>query len=266
MEYQILNKKFAFNENKNIGSVLYIVEGGQREIMLLKYIFKDILKYEEIIGIDRRGNKKIKYINGINKNSKIFIINSKESNINSITDTEFRDNQVQILKNFDDEFNYENVAMYYSFDCDREQDKPYIKKLLEMYGNSREPSEKNKFDSIGGMMLLNYPALESFVISNFETDMFKFKERFDFKTQTLKEYINDKRKYNNNNMSINTLSNAFDELVKSLCKIGIDRVNLDDTRDFNNEIYEYEQLHNNQYMLSLLLISFVDLGIIEFEE
>lgn len=115
-------------------------------------------------------------------------------------------------------------------------------------------------------MLLNYPALESFIISNFETDMFKFKERFDFKTQTLKEYINDKRKYNNNKMSINTLSNAFNELVKSLCKIGIDRVNLDDVKEFNNQIYEYEQLHNNQYMLSLLLISFIDLGIIEFEE
>ena len=38
MEYQILNKKFKFNKDKNIGSVLYIVEGERREINLLGYI------------------------------------------------------------------------------------------------------------------------------------------------------------------------------------------------------------------------------------
>ena len=62
MDYQILNKKFKFNKDKNIGSVLYIVEGERREINLLGYIFKEILKYDEVIGIDRSGNERIKYI------------------------------------------------------------------------------------------------------------------------------------------------------------------------------------------------------------
>ena len=30
MEYQILNKNIKFNKNKNIGKVLYIVEGEKR--------------------------------------------------------------------------------------------------------------------------------------------------------------------------------------------------------------------------------------------
>ena len=59
MDYQILNKKFKFNKDKNIGSVLYIVEGERREINLLGYMFKEILKYDEVIGIDRDGNERI---------------------------------------------------------------------------------------------------------------------------------------------------------------------------------------------------------------
>lgn len=35
MEYQILNEKIKFNINKNVGKVLYIVEGEKREINLL---------------------------------------------------------------------------------------------------------------------------------------------------------------------------------------------------------------------------------------
>ena len=95
MDYQILNKKFKFNKDKNIGSVLYIVEGERREINLLGYIFKEILKYDEVIGIDRSGNERIKYISKENKNSKVFIINSEQSNVQSIANTHFRDEQVK---------------------------------------------------------------------------------------------------------------------------------------------------------------------------
>lgn len=263
MGYQILNKKVKFNKDKNIGNVLYIVEGERREIMLLGHIFKEILGYKEVIGIDRNGNERIKYISEKNENSKVFIINSEKSNVQSITNTEFRDNQVKILKKYDEEFNYENIPIYYIFDCDRKKDKGNIYKLIKMYGNAREPSEENKFDSVGGMLLLSYPSIESFVISNFEKDMFKFNEKFDFSTQTLKEYIG-VNKYDNHKMSLETMINAFNELVKSLDRIGINQINLDDTTEFNNNVFQYENENNNQYMLSLLLISFVDLGIIEF--
>ena len=137
---------------------------------------------------------------------------------------------------------------------------PYIK----TYVNAREPNEENKYDSIGGMVLLSYPAIESFVISNFEKDMYKFHERFDFKEKNLKQYIGDKM-YDNHKMSIDTLSNAFLELINSLQKIDVKKINLDNIKEFNTDIFDYEQSVSNQYMLSLLLISFVDLGIIEIE-
>ena len=92
--------------------------------------------------------------------------------------------------------------------------------------------------------------------------MSEFDKRFDFETNTLKEYINDKH-YDNHKMSIKTLSNAFIELVNSLEEIDANKINLDNIQEFNNKIFEYEQTKNNRYMLSLLLISFVDLGIIE---
>lgn len=264
MDYQILNKKFKLNKDKNIGSVLYIVEGERREINLLGYIFKDILKYDEVIGIDRTGNERIKYISKENKNSKVFIINSEQSNIQSIANTEFRDKQVKILKQYDDEFDYEDIPIYYIFDCDRINDKKVIENIIKTYVNAREPSEENEYDSIGGMVLLSYPSIESFVISNFEEEMYKFHERFDFKEKTLKQYIGDNM-YENHKMSIDTLSNAFLELINSLEKIDVSKINLDNTKEFNTEIFNYEQSVNNRYMLSLLLISFVDLGIIEIE-
>ena len=261
---QILNKKFKLNKDKNIGSVLYIVEGERREINLLGYIFKDILKYDEVIGIDRTGNERIKYISKENKNSKVFIINSEQSNIQSIANTEFRDKQVKILKQYDDEFDYEDIPIYYIFDCDRINDKKVIENIIKTYVNAREPSEENEYDSIGGMVLLSYPSIESFVISNFEEEMYKFHERFDFKEKTLKQYIGDNM-YDNHKMSIDTLSNAFLELINSLEKIDVSKINLDNTKEFNTDIFNYEQSVNNRYMLSLLLISFVDLGIIEIE-
>ena len=194
------------------------------------------------------------------------IINSKTSNMDTINNTDFIDKQIKLLKESGLDYEYRNSAIYYVFDADRKEDKNIIRELAEHYTNSREPNEdaENKFNSIGGMLLLSYPAIETFIISNFETDMRNFGDRFNFKSQKLKEYIHNK-KYSNNKMSINTLCNAFTELIKSLKKINIDKINLDNTKELNVDILNYEESVNNQYMLSLLLISFVDLGIIEIE-
>ena len=115
------------------------------------------------------------------------------------------------------------------------------------------------------MLLLSYPSVESFIISNFEKDMYKFNERFDFSTQKLKEYIN-KKKYSDSKLSEKTIEKSFLEMVKSLKKIDINKVNLDNVTEFSKRIFDFEKLNKNQYMLSLILISFIDLGIIEILE
>lgn len=263
MEYQILNKNIKFNENKNIGKVLYIVEGEKREINLLGMIFKDILGYSEVITRSRNGKEKYTYTSNENENSKIVIINSEKSNIGSITNRDFIDEQIRNIRQYDLEFSYENCAIFYIFDSDRDKDEEKTKRLMSMFINSREPSIENEFDSIGGMLLLSYPSIETFVISNFEKDMFRFDERFDFEKQKLKSYIGNK-KYDDSKISIRTITNAFIEMVKSLEKIDANKINLDNIEGFNFKIFNYELENNKQYMLSLLLISFVDLGIIEF--
>lgn len=263
MAYQILNEKIKFNINKNIGKVLYIVEGEKREINLLGMIFKKILGYKEVITRSRNGKEKYTYVNKENENSKIVIINSEKSNVSSITNTKFIDEQIKNIKQYDLEFNYENCAIFYIFDNDRKNDETNIKRLIKMYTNSREPNEINKFDSIGGMLLLSYPSIETFIISNFEKDMINFNQRFDFQKQTLKSYIGDK-KYDDHKISIYTLTNAFIEMIKSLKNINIHQINLDNLEECNCKIFDYELKNNKRYMLSLVLISFIDLGIIEF--
>lgn len=265
MDYQILNNNIKLNINKNIGKVLYIVEGERREINLFRIIFRDILEYKEIITLSRSGKETHTYVNSKNENSKIVIINSEKSNVSSIENIDFIDKQVKNIRQYDLDFNYEDAAIFYIFDCDRLKDEIKIEKLLKKFINSREPSKEHEFDSIGGMLLLSYPSIETFVISNFEIDMYKFSERFDFVTQRLKKYINDK-KYDDSKLSADTIKNAFLEMIKSLKEININKINLDDVTEFNTEIFEYEKKYKKQYMLSLLLISFIDLGIIEFVE
>lgn len=130
MAYQILNKKVRFNKGKNIGAVLYIVEGEKREINLLGHIFKNVLGYEEVIGIDRNGIERIKYISPTNQNSKIVIINSEKSNIKSIKNKNFIDEQVTQIRKYDLDFSYEDCAIYYLFDCDRVKDEENVKELI----------------------------------------------------------------------------------------------------------------------------------------
>ena len=266
MGYQILNDKIVLNKNKNIGKVLYIVEGETREINILAKIFMNILNYDEVIRLNRKGRRKYrKFSKKDNRNSQIVIINSKTSNINSISNKEFVESQLNLLKEYGLDYEYRNSAIYYIFDADRKEDNKNILELIEKYNNSRESNQENNFDAIAGMLLLSYPSVESFIISNFEKDMYKFNERFDFSTQKLKEYIN-KKKYSDSKLSEKTIEKSFLEMVKSLKKIDINKVNLDNVTEFSKRIFDFEKLNKNQYMLSLILISFIDLGIIEILE
>ena len=265
MDYQILNSNIKLNKNKNVGKILYIVEGEKREINIIANIFLNILCYEEVVSINRKRKRKCRsFSKESNPYSQIVIINSETSNINTITNTEFINQQIELLKSYGLEYDFKNSAIYYIFDADRNEDNNVIKELVNNYTNSREPNDENEFDAIGGMLLLNYPSIETSIISNFEKDMINFNNRFNSETQTLKRYIGEEKKYEDSKLSEETLRNAFYEMVKSLNKINIEKINLDNTSEFNNKILEHEILNNKQYMLSLLLISFIDLGIIEF--
>ena len=55
-------------------------------------------------------------------------------------------------------------------------------------------------------------------------------------------------------------------MIRSLKKLDIQKINLDDLKECNSKVFDYELKNSKRYMLSLILISFIDLGIIEFIE
>ena len=73
------------NDKKSIGRVLFIVEGSKTEFAILRKIFCDILKYEYI---EKRRNRPDTFKSKNNSTSKVAVINTEESNINYITDSE----------------------------------------------------------------------------------------------------------------------------------------------------------------------------------
>ncbi len=259
MGYQSMN--IRLNKGKSIGKVLYIVEGGRTEPYLLHRIFCSILDYqmETIL----RNKKYRKYNSKENANSQVFVINAEESNIKYIArDNEFLNKLfVELIENYD--FDVDNAAIFYMFDRDNKSntDSGFIRDMLSVLNNSRD----NEYDR-QGLLLLSYPSVEAFTLSNFTDDTYKQ----GFQTgNLLKKHLQDCG-INHNRISEDTLINATKELLSSLNKIEIDKLDVDDFCASNMKIFEHEELEyerNQVYRaLSLLAISLIDLGVVEIDE
>ena len=73
------------NKDKSVGRVLFIVEGGKTEFTLLRRIFCNVLGYEYI---EKRRDKANFFRNRNVSTSKIAVINTEESNICDIKNTQ----------------------------------------------------------------------------------------------------------------------------------------------------------------------------------
>lgn len=159
------------------------------------------------------------------------------------------------------DFDVDNSAIYYIFDRDNHSnnDVPFIKELISTLGNSRENENYNR----QGMLLLSYPSIEAFTMSNFHNN--SFDEEVSTGTH-LKQHLN-YLKYFPNNINEDTLKFAVSELFKSFNQMNIDNYDLDDFSDCNMDIFNFEEgnyTNNEMYrILSLLCISLLDLGILE---
>ena len=69
----------TLNKNKNVGNVLFIVEGDKSEFAILKHVFKHILNYSLIT--KNRHSDFEQYKSTVNSHSTVAIINTKYSNI-----------------------------------------------------------------------------------------------------------------------------------------------------------------------------------------
>ena len=253
--------EIKLNKDKSIGKVLYIVEGSKTEKFLLRKIFTKIFDYQ-FEAITRSHPYQI-FNRKDNPNSKIFVINAAESNIKNIKkDDEFLNNLfIELIENYD--FDIDNAAIYYLFDRDAESntDSQFVKELLGTLTNSRENDNNYR----QGILLLSYPSIESFTLSCFEKNSFSVKLKLG---NELKKYLESK-KINQSQIDDNNLCLAIYNLIHYISSIGNSSFDIDDLKDLNINIFDLEEstYHNESVYncLSLLSISLLDLGLVEFE-
>lgn len=115
------------------------------------------------------------------------------------------------------------------------------------------------------MLLISYPSIESFTLTNFADNSINC--AFDTGND-LKQFLHNNN-INHQNIDEETLKHATNEFMKSLNLINGCNYDLDDLSHCNNDVFDFEEnnkMINNVYkVMSLFVISLLDLGIIEVE-
>lgn len=246
-------------KDKSIGRVLFIVEGARTEFSLFRRIFCDVLGYEYIE--KRRNNAKF-FKNKNKSTSKVAVINTEGSNISSICDNnDYLDRIFEILIS---EYNFpvDNAAIYYIFDRDAKSNlnKQLIEKLIGQLKNAYENDNGER----GGVLLLSYPSIEAYIVSNFIDDTYLMKFEIGDK---VKEYITTQNKIIQlNKITAETIEKAANEMMKYFKSEEIDFC-IDNIGQMNEEVFKRQETEYNKQkaynLVSLLSIAFIDLGIIE---
>lgn len=263
MDYQTIKMIMKINESKNIGNVIFIVEGGRNEFSLLQYILTKIFNYAYI----EKRRHKIDFYEKKNCNSislsNIAVVNTETSNISSILDkNNFLNDTLQRLA-FEYGFDIDNSAIFYIFDRDPHSNidtkliEAFITNMADPYDNGAER---------GGLLLLSYPAIESYIISSFmdNTYLTEFELGHEIKT-----FIDEsKGQFSLNKMNALTVLKAADEMIKFI-KLVDNNFNIDKFSETNKLLYEEHEKHYLKYkkyqLLSLLSFAFIYLGLLEMD-
>lgn len=266
MDYQTLTKSnITLNHNKRIGRVIYIVEGNKTEMFLLKRIFSEILGYDFFS--ENRDGLEMKFTRKTDNNSIIYVINSKNSNISSIhNDDEVRSLVNNFIRNnIEYDFAIENAAIFYLFDRDYKSNNEFIvQDLIKYCGNSREAISLD-YD-MHGLLLLSYPAIEGYLCECFVKKYHKKNFGLGFR---LKKYLSN-RHINISDISEKHVIKSIYRSHTMLNEMNISDYNIDDFSKTNLHIYNYQEdfiKENNGYkLLSMLSMSLIDIGIVNFEK
>lgn len=243
------------NKNKNIGSVIYIVEGEKTEQYIIKRIFNELLEYELIQVNNTNGIKRFR--SKTNKYSRITIITSKHPQIVSLEKyDDYFDNIYQKLA-IEYGLDVENSAIYYIFDRDRQSNPvSVIKRLINKYYNAYDNNNE-----MNGVLLLSYPSIEAYYLNGYNS-----KQEFGV-AKDAKRYI---RRLHYDVIDQKVLKNSCRNMINTLSKKINFRYNndvLDDFKEINELIFDKEEsyyLSKNKYItLSSLSFSLLDLGVIE---
>ena len=258
----MLSNNVVINKNKNIGKVIYIVEGDRKEINLLTHIFVNVFDYS-VVNVKRKQEPIVKYESKTNKNSQVYVVASKESAIKSITTgQEYLDAVFAKLTTLY-QVDATSAAMYYIFDRDPQSNQAEIvKDLVGQLSNARD----NDIDA-NGLLLISYPSIEAYVISCFDKNCHKLQVT----AQEAKTLIGT-CDYQQNKFSEKDIALATQQMSSIISQtIGRDLMptDFDAFKQINIDLFNEEESLQQQTgfykLLSLLSISFLDLGLIEIE-
>ena len=259
-----MSYSISLNKDKNIGKVVYVVEGARRELTLLSYIFTKIFDYSVVVA-PRKDVPYIKYESKTNKLSRVFLVCSYESNISFVENQKGQDYLNEVYRILFEKYDLElsDAATYFIFDRDIKSNKAEeFKKLIPILKNSRDNDME-----INGMLLVSYPAIEAYVKSSIDDtckDWIKSAQELKLKVSE-PQYQQDKFK---DTQIINACVNMLSS-IKSMSGRELVEKDLDDFAELNKLLFEKEEdyLTNKELyrILSLLSISFIDLGLISIQ-
>lgn len=163
-------KKYRIDKDKNIGNVIFVVEGGRpatggTELRLLKKIFADILGYE-VQELRRGSDEFIGY--GNNPQFRVFALNLPKNQLTQLTEESLDELFCRLREEF--EIKPEDCPIFFLYDRDVLSYKPnelrrkYVRKYTDPYGNDNGDQ---------GQLLLSYPAIESYLLSCLKDNTFE---------------------------------------------------------------------------------------------
>lgn len=249
--------------DKNVGRVLFVVEGNRTEFALLKTIFHHILGYRYL---SKPRNKMEWYIQEKNSSNQIAVINTKESAIKDISADDYLDSIFEELIH-EHQFPVDKSAIYYLFDRDNKSNtdvqgiEAYIEQLKNPYENE---------DFKAGQLLLSYPSIESYQLSHVQENCGELSFGLGSEVKT---YLGEPKQHRMRMGAMNqtTLLHATQEFVlfldaqKTDWDIDTFAPSAPSSRKvFENQEAFYEQYHTVR-LFSMLTLAFLQLGIITLD-
>ena len=277
-------KKYRIDKTKNIGNVIFVVEGGRpetggTELRLLKKIFADILGYE--VQELRRGCEEF-IGHGKNPQFRVFALNLPKNQLTQLTDDAIDELFCRLREEFG--IKPEDCPIFYLYDRDvlsykrNELRGQYVKKYIDPYGTD---------DGNQGQLLLSYPAIESFLLSCIKDNVVNIEAKLgqDSKKILTDEVCQDgcldKTDIHARTVDLvftekiseaeNRLIHSINEMDNGLESIGLCGYDLDNLGSTLLAVYDYQQQKYNEEdvfsLLSLVGMALLELGIIvECEE
>lgn len=268
-------KKYRIDKTKNIGNVIFVVEGGRpetegTELRLLKKIFADILEYE--VQELRRGSEEF-IAHGKSSQFHVFALNLPKNQLTQLTE----DAIDELFRRLKEEFDIkpEDCPIFYLYDRDvlsykrNELRGKYVKKYTDPYGTD---------DGSQGQLLLSYPAIEGYFLSCMKDNSINqsFLLGQDAKACLAREIITEDTD-NQREVHLKTVDLVFsddmaeaekrlvhsiNEMDNGLETMGIEEYDLDNLGETLLGVYDYQQ---QKYMEENVfsLFSFVGMALLE---